>query len=45
VNPIPVKTALAMMGRMTDELRLPLTPMTAKNRALLETTLRELGLV
>jgi len=41
VNPIPVKTALAIMGRCTDELRLPLTPMTAKNRAVLETTLRE----
>jgi 4-hydroxy-tetrahydrodipicolinate synthase len=41
VNPIPVKTALALMGRCTDEFRLPLTPMTAKNRALLETTLRE----
>lgn len=45
VNPIGVKTALALMGRCADELRLPLTPMTAKNRAVLETTLRELGLV
>ncbi len=45
VNPIPVKTALAIMGRCSDELRLPLTPMTAKNRAVLETTLREHGLV
>lgn len=44
-NPIPVKTALALMGRCAEEFRLPLTPMTAKNRALLETTLRELGLV
>jgi len=45
VNPIPVKTALAIMGRCSDELRLPLTPMTAKNRALLETTLKEQRLV
>src|SRR5262249_51320210 len=45
VNPIGVKTALAIMGRCADELRLPLTPMTAKNRAVLETTLRELRLV
>jgi len=44
VNPIPVKTALAIMGRCTDEFRLPLTPLTAKNRAILETTLREQGL-
>src|SRR5881397_45478 len=27
VNPIPVKTALAMMGQCADEFRLPLTPM------------------
>ena len=45
VNPIPVKTALAIMGRCSDELRLPLTPLTAKNRALLETTLKEQRLV
>jgi 4-hydroxy-tetrahydrodipicolinate synthase len=44
VNPIPVKTALAVMGRCSDEFRLPLTQMTAKNRAVLETTLRGLGL-
>jgi 4-hydroxy-tetrahydrodipicolinate synthase len=45
VNPIGIKTALAIMGRCADEFRLPLTPMTAKNRAVLETTLRECGLV
>ena len=45
VNPIPVKTALAVMGRCTDEFRLPLTPMTPSNRAILEKTLRECALV
>jgi 4-hydroxy-tetrahydrodipicolinate synthase len=25
-NPIPVKTALALMGRMSDEMRLPMSP-------------------
>jgi 4-hydroxy-tetrahydrodipicolinate synthase len=45
VNPIGVKTALAIMGGCADEFRLPLTPMTARNRTLLETTLRELSLV
>ena len=45
VNPIPVKTALALMGRCTDELRLPLTPMEAPNRSRLEAVLREHGLV
>lgn len=45
VNPIPVKTALALMGRCAEEFRLPLTCMTAANRARLETVLREYGLV
>lgn len=45
VNPIPVKTALAMMGRCADEFRLPLTPATAATRAALEPILREHGLV
>jgi 4-hydroxy-tetrahydrodipicolinate synthase len=45
VNPIPVKTALAIMGRCTDELRLPLTPMAPANRERLEQVLREQRLV
>jgi 4-hydroxy-tetrahydrodipicolinate synthase len=45
VNPIPVKTALAMMGVCAEEFRLPLTCMTAPNRAKLETVLREYALV
>ena len=45
VNPIPVKTALHLMGRCRDEFRLPLTPMTEGNRARLHAVLGELGLV
>jgi 4-hydroxy-tetrahydrodipicolinate synthase len=45
VNPIPVKTALALMGRCADELRLPLTGMGTANRAELEQVLREHRLV
>jgi len=45
VNPIPVKAALAIMGRCSDEIRLPLTKITEKNRATLERTLREQGLL
>jgi 4-hydroxy-tetrahydrodipicolinate synthase len=45
VNPIPVKTALALMGRCAEEFRLPLTPMSAANRAQLEQVLREQNLV
>lgn len=44
VNPIPVKTALAIMGACAEEFRLPLTPMAAANRARLEQVLREYGL-
>ena len=45
VNPIPVKTALAMMGRCAGEFRLPLTPMGASARAQLDDVLREYELV
>jgi|SRR5581483_11169807 4-hydroxy-tetrahydrodipicolinate synthase len=45
VNPIGVKTALAFMGKCADEFRLPLTPMTSRNRAVVESALREFGLV
>jgi 4-hydroxy-tetrahydrodipicolinate synthase len=45
VNPIPVKTALALMGRCREEFRLPLTCATPATRARLETVLREYALV
>jgi 4-hydroxy-tetrahydrodipicolinate synthase len=44
-NPIPVKAALAMMGRIEEEYRLPLVPMTAKNRELLRATLKQFDLL
>ena len=44
-NPVPVKAALAMKGLMQEEYRLPLVPMAPKNRQLVETTLRECGLL
>ena len=44
-NPIPVKTALHLMGRMSDEIRLPLTPLGEQNRERLQVTLKELGLL
>jgi 4-hydroxy-tetrahydrodipicolinate synthase len=44
-NPIPVKTALAMMGKVREEFRLPLCPMTDANRKKLETALRNYGLL
>ena len=45
VNPIPVKTAAALVGLCGEEFRLPLTPMSAENRAQLERVLREYALV
>ena len=45
VNPIPVKTALALMGQCAEEFRLPLTCASAATRAKLESVLREYELV
>ena len=39
-NPGPVKAALAMMGLIEDEFRLPLVPMSAANREKLRKTMR-----
>jgi 4-hydroxy-tetrahydrodipicolinate synthase len=44
-NPIPVKTALGMMGVCRDELRLPLVPMSDGPRAKLRVMLEQYGLV
>ncbi len=44
-NPIPVKTALAMMGKIREEFRLPLCSMTAANRKKLEAALRTYGVL
>ena len=44
-NPVPVKAALAMMGRIDEVYRLPLVPMTDPNRVQLKKTLQLLGLV
>jgi len=45
VNPIPVKTAAALVGLCAEEFRLPLTPISPGNRAQLERVLREHDLV
>lgn len=44
-NPIPVKTALSLMGKIELGLRLPLVPMEQKNEEVLKKTLRELKLI
>ncbi|MCK9240793.1 4-hydroxy-tetrahydrodipicolinate synthase [Desulfocurvus sp.] len=44
-NPIPVKTSLALMGRIALELRLPLVEMQPETHARLEATLKASGLI
>jgi len=43
-NPVPIKTALARQGWMTEDVRLPMVPMTAQSRGRLEITLAKYGL-
>lgn len=44
-NPIPVKTALALMGKIDGELRLPMCPMAKDNLEKLKKALQEYGLM
>jgi len=44
-NPIPVKWAMARMGRCRETLRLPLTPMTPALQPALEQALRDAGVL
>jgi 4-hydroxy-tetrahydrodipicolinate synthase len=44
-NPIPVKTALAMMGKIREEFKLPLCPMTEGNRKKLAEVLKRYGCI
>jgi len=44
-NPVPAKAALAMMGLMSDEVRLPLVPMADANRTRLARTLKACGVL
>ena len=43
-NPVPIKAALAMAGRIEEEYRLPLVPLNPKNRETLKATLKACGL-
>jgi len=44
-NPIPVKTALTMMGHIQEEFRLPLTSISLKHRESLKATLKSCGVL
>jgi len=45
INPVPVKTILGMMGKCSDEVRLPLAPVSPENRQKLEDIARDYGLI
>ncbi|MBL7216751.1 MAG: 4-hydroxy-tetrahydrodipicolinate synthase [Desulfobacteraceae bacterium] len=44
-NPIPVKTSLGLMGKIQDEMRLPLYPMAPANLEKLKKALSDYGLI
>jgi len=44
-NPIPVKTSLALMGRIAEEFRLPLCPMADANKEKLKKALKDYALI
>jgi 4-hydroxy-tetrahydrodipicolinate synthase len=44
-NPGPVKAALATLGQIQEEYRLPIVPMAAKNRATLLATMKAVGVL
>lgn len=44
-NPLPIKTALALMGKIPETFRLPLVPLDPAKRELLEMSLEENGVL
>jgi 4-hydroxy-tetrahydrodipicolinate synthase len=44
-NPVPVKTALGLMGKCSDNVRLPLAPMSEANTAKLAGIMKEYRLI
>jgi len=44
-NPIPLKAAMKLLGRDTGEVRLPMTPLDAKQEESLKATLKRYGLL
>jgi len=44
-NPIPIKWAVHRLGLISEEIRLPLTPLSEKYRPQVEKAMREVGLI
>ena len=45
INPVPVKTILGWMGKISPEVRLPLAPVSESNAGKLKTIARQYGLI
>jgi 4-hydroxy-tetrahydrodipicolinate synthase len=45
INPVPVKSALGMMGKIAPEVRLPLAPLSKENENKLRAILVSYGLI
>jgi 4-hydroxy-tetrahydrodipicolinate synthase len=45
INPVPVKTALGLMGMISPEVRLPLSPLAEANVARLRRVLADYKLI
>ncbi|MBM4422239.1 MAG: 2,4-dihydroxyhept-2-ene-1,7-dioic acid aldolase [Chloroflexi bacterium] len=45
INPVPAKTALGLMGKISPEVRLPLAPLSAANEAKLKDVLAKYNLI
>ena len=45
INPVPVKTALGLMGKISPEVRLPLSSLSPANYERLQQILTEYGLI
>lgn len=44
-NPIPIKAAMAMLDMISEEMRLPMTPLEKNKKAILKKTLADYGLL
>ena len=44
-NPVPIKAALALAGLIDEEYRLPLVPLSDRNRQILSATLKSTGVI
>ena len=44
-NPVPVKAALAIMGKIKEVYRLPMVPMSDSNKKIVENELKKMGMI